>query len=369
MLATIYLYFIPMLKMKRNQSVLVALLVLTMVAMYGFVPVAGNLNAASLTDASDTISDSDRSVSATHDIFFNVDTELDADDIVRIIFETGFTDVATLNDGGLICPVGIGFQNAASSSGNIIECTVDALQTITSAEVVNIVTQTITNPGSAGDYDVTIQTYHDTDMNTILDESTLKVYIIDDVSVTATVDSTLTFGIAAVDAEQTVNGVDTTATSTATTIPFGTLTSAASSSVAQELTVSTNADDGYSVTVQQDGPLTSAAGATIDSFIDATAPGAPDFWQGPGGTLDQTDEYGHMGVTTNDSDLTANFTSSRYDGLDGTTALEVMSHDGPADGTTQDSGLARVLYTVEITDLQEAGDYSSTLTYICTPTY
>ena len=76
-----------------------------------------------------------------------------------------------------------------------------------------------------------------------------------------------------------------------------------------------------------------------------------------------------MGLTTNDSDLATDFTSSKYAGLNNTDAMEVMSHNGPADGSTQDKGLASVAYTIEITDLQEAGDYITTLTYICTPTY
>jgi hypothetical protein len=46
-----------------------------------------------------------------------------------------------------------------------------------------------------------------------------------------------------------------------------------------------------------------------------------------------------------------------------------MYHNGPSDGLTADIGTTTVAYTVGITALQEAGDYSNTLTYICTPTY
>jgi hypothetical protein len=49
--------------------------------------------------------------------------------------------------------------------------------------------------------------------------------------------------------------------------------------------------------------------------------------------------------------------------------MVVMHHDGPADGSTDNKGAANVAYTAEITALQEAGDYESTLTYIATPTF
>jgi len=46
-----------------------------------------------------------------------------------------------------------------------------------------------------------------------------------------------------------------------------------------------------------------------------------------------------------------------------------MYNGGPSDGTTDHVGVTQVAYSVRITSLQEAGDYTNTLTYICTPTY
>ena len=48
---------------------------------------------------------------------------------------------------------------------------------------------------------------------------------------------------------------------------------------------------------------------------------------------------------------------------------EVMYHGGPADGSMQDKGSVEVAYRIQITALQEAGDYTNTLTYVATPTY
>jgi len=356
-----------MLKIKRNQSVLVALLILTMATMYAFVPVTPVLNAASLSNASDTISDSAPSVAATHDIDFQLSTTLFVDDYVQIHFEDGFTNVSA-NDAQNICDSADGFVAAASSTGNYIDCI--AAGTITSVPNIDITTLAINNPGSEGDYDITVRTFASTSPGTVIDESVLKVYIINGVYVSAKVNSTLTFSVTGVDADEVVNGITTNGTSSPTTIPFGTLDSAASTTVAQQLAVTTNASQGYSVTVEQDGDLESGGSATIDSFASGTPPASPIAWAGPGGTLGQLNEYGHMGLTTNDNDGTlSTFASSKYTGFDGTNPLVVMAHTGPADGSTQSIGLARVAYTVEITDLQEAGDYESNLTYICTPTY
>jgi hypothetical protein len=49
--------------------------------------------------------------------------------------------------------------------------------------------------------------------------------------------------------------------------------------------------------------------------------------------------------------------------------MEVMYNGSPSDGSTQNVGLAKVAYRVQISALQEAGDYTNTLTYTVTPTY
>ena len=63
------------------------------------------------------------------------------------------------------------------------------------------------------------------------------------------------------------------------------------------------------------------------------------------------------------------FSNSKYVGLNGTDPTEIMYHDNPADGETQNEGLAYAAYTIEIASFQEAGGYESRLTYICTPNY
>jgi hypothetical protein len=185
------------------------------------------------------------------------------------------------------------------------------------------------------------------------------------VTVTAHVAASLTFSLTGVATTTTINGDATTGSSSPLAMDFKTLAVGAEQRLGQQLRVSTNADGGYSVTVQQDGNMDSAAGADIDAFNTA----GPLAWTAPVATLGNDATYGYMGLASDDSDLGAPFADGSYQGLTGTTPLQVMSHGGPADGSTQDAGLASVIYNIEINALQEAGDYDNVLTYICTPTF
>jgi len=348
-----------MIKTKKSRLLVVGVVIFSMMAMYGYMPGA---QAASLSDVSDTLSDSDLSASATHTVDFTTGVTIPASGYFEVVLHNDFGDIVV---GNITCPGG---YSATAPDTETARCT--AAGSESAGAVTGFTVSSVTNPAVAGSYDVTITTYDDGAVE--LETAGIKVYIIDDVTVTAHVDASLTFAIGNVDAGQTINGVITNGTSTATTIPFETLSSAQTTTVAQSLAVSTNATDGFSVTVQQSDELTSAGGANINSFNNAqdnTGSTTPVAWAVPSGDLGDDYTYGHMGLTTNDSDLATDFTASKYAGLNNTDAMEVMSHNGPADGSTQDKGLASVAYTIGITDLQEAGDYSTTLTYICTPTY
>jgi hypothetical protein len=224
----------------------------------------------------------------------------------------------------------------------------------------------IVNPGTENSYQISIST-------TAGDSGNLRVAILDDVVVTASVDTSLTFTVSGVDAEQTINGDGTTAaTSTATTMPFGTLASGTAKILAQDLALSTNAPNGFSVTIQQDQNIQSGSGADIDLFRDGFASLTPAAWAGPGATLDIENSYGHYGVTSEDDSLTFGdeFGIALYSGAFGTTAREIFYHTGPADGVTTNIGATRVGIKIEIGDLQEAAtDYTNSLTYVATPIF
>lgn len=211
------------------------------------------------------------------------------------------------------------------------------------------------------------------------DSGETRVAIIAPVVVSATVDTTFTFTVEGMPAGTSINGTTTTGSTTATTIPFGKLVAGVASTTAQQLSVVTNARNGFVVTVQTDGDLMSTTGAEINSFIEGADTSSPTVWQSPVPVIGQDNTYGHWGLTTNDQTLGQSLTdvftangggSNKYVAASSTAPVEVFRNDGPADGTTAHVGRTQVGYQVEITSLQEAAeDYSATLTYVATPVF
>ncbi len=362
-------------KTKNNKKlIIVGGLLMVMFALYGVFPLPQGADAAdSLKDASDTLSDSDIDATAvTHTFSFVTTTEIENDGYTLVTFHDDFSNVLV---GSVTCSNG----TETMDSTEIVRCTHDT-GLVAADTTLTVTVADNTNPGTDGDRRIDIETYDSS--NVLLDRIGVMVYIIEDVLMTATVDPILEFAIlgVSVDDAKTVNGINCTATTTATSTPFGTLVVNATTTVCQQLNVTTNADDGFIVTVEQDQEMTSDSGSNINSF-DNSATGAGSTtvhtWVSPNNTLDEYHTYGHMGLTSDDEDLLGSGYSdfynsggtAQYAGLDGTDVMVVMEHDGPSDGTTQNVGETFVAYSAEIASLQEAGDYESTLTYIVTPTY
>ena len=376
--------------------------IVALVLMMMGVPVIPGGQAVSFTNVKDTISDSDLGVDANHTIQFMISTALTASSTITLKFDdTGDTfnltglantdvedyDIATTSDFTLVASGGC-TNGSTTIQVKTVNTTNDEIEfqlcwaastipanTTTTIEIgTNAGGNTqINNPDSAGSYKIRVETK---DVNsTVLDRADAMVAIIDDVVVTATVSATLTFTVSGVATSTSVNGTITNASTTATTIPFGTLTVGATSTAAQNLYVTTNADDGFTVNIFQNQNLTNAGGSDIDCFRDGTCVSVPEAWgASPLGTLDTEATYGHFGITSEDSTLGTNcasddFGATLWAGFSGTTQDEVMCHTGPADGSTAHIGATRVGFQVQITALQEAGDYTNTLTYIATPTY
>lgn len=365
------------------QAVSLVLSVATILWSIGLTPLAF-VEAASLTSVSDTLSDSDRGVDSNHTIAFTVpvgSSGVAAGQAITVTFPNGFnistssvdyTDVDMSIAGsdqtlaaapsGATWGVGIAGQNLTITSGTGV---VTAGQEVIIRVGLNASggDQQVTNPVTGASYKFTIVLPSDSG-ETI-------VAILDDVLVTAAVDSTFTFTVAGFTAIGVqVNGENTTATSSATEIPFGLLSDGVPSVVAQRLNVSTNAGGGFVVTVQQSGDLVSSTGADIDSFIDGAYDNTPVAWQSPTPSVSDENTWGHWGLTSSDSDLNGDEFGTNLWVAASTTPREVFSHDDPADGATADIGSTTVGYQVEISALQEAGDdYSTTLTYIATPIF
>lgn len=318
--------------------------------------------AASLSHASDTLSNSSPNTTANHSVKFDVGQGSVSGDYFQVILPVGFGSIADVAQ--ITCPAS---TTRSLPNGSTAVCTVNA--DIATSTTLTIAITGVTNPVGVGVKDITIESRDSGDA--MKEGSVVKVSIIDNVTLNASVPSTLSFAISGVaSTAPAVNGSNLTGDSSTTTVNFGTLEVGTSSVLGQQLAVTTNATYGYSVTVQQDNVLTNAAGATIDSFDNGTVPGAPQGWANPTGSLGATSTYGHMAFTTSDASLNGiDFSGSKWFGFTDATPVQVMYHSGPANGTSDGVGLATVAYRVQITALQEAGDYTNKLTYVATPSY
>lgn len=341
------------------------------------------VRAAALTNISDTLSDSDISVTSDHAFSFITTAALDQDDTIVInldpttslftVNNLDSTDVTGESGLDVVAACGGGANEltmaTTSTTVTLTVCTGDTVSAGTLAFTFDNLK--ITNPNAANSYIIRVTTTNDG--GPTRDTADTRVAILDDVVVTASVDTRFTFTVTGVAASQTVNA-DATATAdvtTATSIPFGTLAPGVEKVLAQDLTVDTNATNGFTVTIVQDQVLTSATGATIDNFIDGANTASPTAWQAPAGTLGSLDTYGHFGITTEDTSLSDgdSFGNALYVGnID--SPREVFYHTAPADGSTANIGATRVGFKAEIDNLQEAGtDYTMTLTYVATPLF
>ena len=344
--------------------------------------------AANVTTFSDTLSDSAPSAVSNHTIEFVTPTGLVGGELITITFPAGFTGIAGLDFNDLDLSVNGSDEDLAAAaattdwgvnaSGQIIDIesgtdTIGAGATVTIEIGTNATngatgdTQ-ITNPATSTSYEIEV----DVEGN---DTGSTRVAIVDTVTVSASVDTLFTFEVTGVTSGTLVNTADSTGgDTTATEIPFGELLADTASTAAQNLEVSTNAANGFVVTVQTDQQLSSANGADIDGFRNGNYDATPVAWESPGVTPGNENEYGHWGISSSDTTLTAGL-SDLYSGGDSfvsasTTPVEVFRHDGSSDGSVAGEGTAQVIYKVEISALQEAAnDYTATLTYVATPVF
>jgi hypothetical protein len=333
--------------------------------------------AASVTSASDILSRSKNSTLADHEIKFVTPTGLTAGQTITLTFHASFTmgSFALLN-----------FDFATGSSNNctsatFTEQTLDTTPSgatwgiAQSGQVVTLTSGTgtvtadrcvrfkiganatqggagstqITNPSSSGTYTVAIA-------GTFTDTGTIALHIIDEdqIQVTGTVDTTIAC---------TVNSA---ATRTFGTFVVNTVTSANSTIV---WTVSTNAANGYSLTVRDQGDGTNgglySAGAlynirSADASGNATANLAS---VGVGYGLQGAKTDGDAGSATTTLDAAYDLASDNVGRLN-RTASTLASATGPVASATVTSTLK-----AKISGLVPAGSYADTLTYICTAVY
>lgn len=370
----------------------IAMLVAIALVLWGVGLHINTARAANLTDIYDLLSESNPGDPSNHTIEFVVpagSNGVDADnEQIIITFPAGFNvstsgvwygDVDLAIDGvdqtiATTSSSGVwGFS--VSSQDLILETTDDfigagATVTIeigTNASFGVTGTNQVTNPplpsASGEEFVVTLPD----------DIGKTRVVIVDNVLVTAQVDTIFNFTVSGFSsAGIAVNGTSTTGTSSATALPFGTLANGNIETLAQLLNVSTNAINGFVVTGEVDHQLLSSTGADIDAFANAVF-ADPNTWSSPSNLVTQENTWGHWGWTSEDTTTPRaainEFGSNEWEGASTSPAI-LFAHTGPADGTTPGVGSTTVGFQAEITALQEAADdYEATLTYIATPTF
>lgn len=368
--------------MQRGIATLLAIaLVLWAVGAHMFT----QAEAANLTYVKDTLSDSAPGSASNHTIQFLSPTGVGGTATITVSFPTGFTATSTVLFSDVDFEINGSDEvivNGAPTSGNwgfswsgnnlrLVSASDESLGALATATIK--IGTNADGPGENRIVNPTATTSHEISITAgTADSGQTRVAIIDNVLVTASVDTTLTFTVSGTSTGSGVNGTTTTETSTNTTIPFGTLAAGVIDTLAQDLTVATNARNGYVVTVEQDANLLSSTGADIDGFKNGEYTNDPEAWSAPTNLIGDEKTWGHWGLTTTDVSLLGagiDFLSNEWVSAS-TTPRAIMAHSGPSDGTTQNIGRATIGYQIQISALQEAGDdYSTTLTYIATPTF
>jgi len=242
----------------------------------------------------------------------------------------------------------------------------------------------------ADTYSVIVENLDNSD--NVIDSTVAKVGLTEAVRISATVDPTITFQISSVGLGSTACGVPTGAASTATTVPFGSLSLGSFNNMAQQLSCVTNAASGYAVTVIEDDQLsiggdgsTEIADTDCDSE-DCNESDTAAEWDvendesGFGYSIEDIDadqiafqynatDCSGAGYTTavSCSDCDGSYCAMKFpstaDG--GESALTIMRHTSTPT-TTED---IYVCYRIAISTVQTAGDYENYLTYVATATF
>ncbi|MEA3449424.1 MAG: hypothetical protein U9Q85_00355 [Patescibacteria group bacterium] len=361
---------------KKQKQIIVGLVAISMLSLnFMAIPIKSAQAVDQPTDVSDLLSDSGLNMMATSTITLTTASSTVSGDYWRVTFDSNFSFSGANYD----CGYGDA-SFAASSTGTVLDCTWSGGSEVVSGSSTQIIIGNHINPNTEDIYHLYFDHYASD--GRLKERADFMVAIQPHVIMHARVDATLTFDVSSIATTTVItSGVTCDNTSLPDRLDFYTLSAGASTTVCHELAVGTNASDGYIVTVEQDGNMRNAADDEINSFVmSPTGTGSSTqayTWEPPVAQLDVDYTYGHMGIHSDDADVESasngidfgSASQALYMGLSGTDTMLIMHHDGPTGNTTQNTGLASIAYTAEITALQQAGDYENTLTYICTPTY
>jgi hypothetical protein len=301
----------------------------------------------------------------------------------------GWEDPTATASGGAGCTAGNHcFESRYNGTTNVSAALTFTIGDATTS-LINPTPGTGHSTGTADTYSVTVQHLNDR-LNDyeVIDETTVKIAVIESVRVTATVSPSITFTIAGVAVGITACEQTLDITSTATTVPYSTVTLSTFMDAAQQLSVVTNAIGGYAVTMISDDQLSiSGDHSTEIPNTDCDAEDCTDTTSGEWSSENSVSGFGFSlhnidastapfyyrtvvgSCTGGAGDFCARMipstatTSEPPDDSD--TALEIMS-DSSTPASTEN---LYVCYRLAVGTTQPAGNYENNITYTATATF
>ncbi len=235
--------------------------------------------------------------------------------------------------------------------------------------------------GLADIYTINVKTRDGSD-NTI-DESDIKIAPVEGVLVSATVDETLSFQVTGKATSTSACGQTTDVTTTAYSVPWGTIATADTFlEGAQQLTVSTNADGGYSVTIEEndqmgkDGITCTGAGAgEANNCIQDTTCNATGCTETTSQDWTDAATYHGLGYSLANvdgtdatflyNDLGRSFSAKQIADLEASEIKQqIMRNTGPVNSKD-----IYVCFRIAISSTQPAGYYYNKIKYIATASF
>lgn len=291
------------------------------------------------------------------------------------------TETITEGSGSTNHTIRIDRQNTVCSAGSTITVTIDSDPGIVNpAPVTSGHTQ-----GTADTYTINVKTRDGSD-NT-LDQVDVKVAPVEAVLVSATVEETVSFQVQGVASATSACGQTTDVTTYAYSVPWGTLdTPNTFKEAAQQLTVSTNADAGYTVKIEENDQMgkdgITCTGASADESVNCikdTVCGATACSESAARDWTNATTYHGLGISLQDVDGTdavwdyngksseTTCTSGTFcarqiaDQEAGETKATIMTNTGPV--SSKD---IYVCYRIAVSNTQPAGYYYNKVKYTAT---
>ena len=288
-------------------------------------------------------------------------------------YSVGTTAIVTSNAGVsttyhvVSCYLGIGGTNVIGGVGY----TLSIGQGLSSGSQLINPSPKDTTQGSADVYTFFIR--HRDSSNVLADSDTIqgKIALVEAIRVSAIVDPTITFTIDAVGVgtgstacNSPIFGTNAAST-TATQVAFGSLSLASANDLGQRLSCTTNSNNGYVVTVYEDGNMKNTASGT--TIPDTTCGGNGCSISGIGTSWTSFSASG-WGYTIQNFDVGITIFSNpnyRPFGNGAQNAQQIMKNTGTPTTTEQ----AYVCYRLTASTTQEAGNYENRLIYTATATF